>query len=244
MHATGLAGRRPGQEGRGIRPRLRVDVRLPHPVGGALRHLLADSRRDAGCQHPPSVGQGRRHRGLRRGLRPQGSGPDRRGWRRIHPATRRPAAHASPPATTPSAIASTPSSWSVLDRPWSWGQRPPIFGTCPCPPYAEAGPLHVNVPTRGFHIDRPDVRCHRKVLSRDDVQTHSARRLTSPVRTFLDLGAHLPTPDLVAVADALLRREMATLAELVERARRHRRRRRATPSRGTRPLAHGHGGSR
>ncbi len=45
-HAAGGAGDRPREAGRDLRVQPRLDVRLAHPVGGAVRHLLPDPGRD------------------------------------------------------------------------------------------------------------------------------------------------------------------------------------------------------
>lgn len=55
----------------------------------------------------------------------------------------------------------------------------------------------------------------------DDVIVHGGIRLTSPVRTWLDLAATLPLADLVATGDHLLRASDAGLAELEEAAARY-----------------------
>ena len=105
------------------------------------------------------------------------------------------------------------------------GPTAALLWDLPLPQRLEEGPMHVNVASRGFHVDRPDVACHRQVLRPGDVQVLDGRRLTTPLRTLLDLGPYLEVADLVAVADVILRRNLATLPELQARAAGHRRRR-------------------
>lgn len=95
----------------------------------------------------------------------------------------------------------------------------------PLPLRVEEGHLHVNLPSEGFHVERPNVVCHRMVLPETDIERQSGRPVTTPTRTLLDLGAYLDTAELVAVADDILRRGLATLPDLVARATQHRRRR-------------------
>ena len=65
---AGQPGRRTGQEGRGSRLHVRLDLRLAHPLAGALRHPLADALRD-GEDHGRSLRhQPRQPRPLRNGV--------------------------------------------------------------------------------------------------------------------------------------------------------------------------------
>lgn len=67
-------------------------------------------------------------------------------------------------------------------------------------------------------IERPGVRCHRRVLDATDIREVDGLALTSPVRTLLDLAAQLPLIDLVVVIDAALKKRTCTLEQLVARA--------------------------
>jgi hypothetical protein len=87
------------------------------------------------------------------------------------------------------------------------------------PPRASAAPLDVTVPD-GFQIRRPGVRCHRSALSAEDLVERSGLRLTSPVRTILDLASDLPLIDLVVVMDAALSKRACTLDSLEGQAER------------------------
>ena len=56
-HAARGSGDRSGETGRDLRVQPRVDVRLAHPVGGAVRHLLEDPRRDPQRRRRPDGDQ-------------------------------------------------------------------------------------------------------------------------------------------------------------------------------------------
>ena len=70
----------------------------------------------------------------------------------------------------------------------------------------------------GDLIERPGVRCHRRVIDRKDLRELDGLVLTSPVRTILDLASQLPLIDLVVVMDASLKKRTCTRDELVARA--------------------------
>jgi hypothetical protein len=70
----------------------------------------------------------------------------------------------------------------------------------------------------GHFVERPGVRCHRRVLDPMDVCQVDGITLTSPVRTILDLAAQLSLIDLVVVMDAALHMRTCTLEQLRARA--------------------------
>ena len=105
------------------------------------------------------------------------------------------------------------------------GSTAALLWGIPVPERVERGPVHVNLPVKGFHIDRAEVLCHRRQITSHEVTDRDGLRVTVPVRTLLDLGTELDTPALVAAADYILRHELATLPELVDAAERCRRRR-------------------
>jgi len=72
-----------------------------------------------------------------------------------------------------------------------------------------AVPVHVTVPTGAARGTRKQVRWHRAGID-GHVITAGDLRVTDPVRTWVDLGRHLPLPQLVAVADVILRRGPST----------------------------------
>jgi hypothetical protein len=74
--------------------------------------------------------------------------------------------------------------------------------------------LHVTLPPGGFHIQRPDVVCHRRSLSPEDIRDVDGLRLTSPERTLVDLAGVLSLPHLVALGDDFLRRNLMTQRDL------------------------------
>lgn len=70
----------------------------------------------------------------------------------------------------------------------------------------------------GAVIERPGVRCHRRILAPGDVREFDGIAVTSPVRTILDLASHLPLIDLVVVMDCALKKKTCTREQLMERA--------------------------
>lgn len=66
----------------------------------------------------------------------------------------------------------------------------------------------------GRHPERAGIRTQRVLLGPHDVVLLDGVRVTSPERTFRDMAALLPLPDLVAVGDVLLRRRLATRESL------------------------------
>ena len=66
----------------------------------------------------------------------------------------------------------------------------------------------------GSTVDVEGLECRLCLLPAEHVWNWAGRRVTSPARTFLDLGAVLGVPDLVAVGDVVLRRGLATKDEL------------------------------
>jgi hypothetical protein len=70
----------------------------------------------------------------------------------------------------------------------------------------------------GDLVERPGVRCHRRVLDPKDLRELDGIALTSPVRTILDLAAQLPLIDLVVVMDSALKKRACTREQLVARA--------------------------
>ncbi len=64
-------------------------------------------------------------------------------------------------------------------------------------------------------IERPGVRCHRRVLAPADIRVRDGIPVTSPVRTLLDLAGHFPLIDLIVAMDAALHKKACKLADLV-----------------------------
>lgn len=84
-------------------------------------------------------------------------------------------------------------------------------------------PRRVNAPLEmsvepGNSIERPGVRCHRRVIDAKDLREVDGLLLTSPVRTILDLAAQLPLIDLVVVMDSAMKKKTCTREQLVARA--------------------------
>lgn len=79
-------------------------------------------------------------------------------------------------------------------------------------------PLHVAVaaPTRA--VDIRGVKGHRLVILKNDVGSLNGIQLTGPVRTWLDLSAHLSLLELVAVGDYLIhwKHPYTTLTDLTD----------------------------
>jgi hypothetical protein len=73
---------------------------------------------------------------------------------------------------------------------------------------------HVALTPRRVLPQRADLVVHGRRLAKDDVVAHTGLRVTSGAQTFLDLAAHLPPAELVAVGDALLAANHLTSAAL------------------------------
>jgi hypothetical protein len=71
----------------------------------------------------------------------------------------------------------------------------------------DIGPqVHVTRPPGSSASERPGVRTHRRPVDDGEVVERRGLRVTSPVRTWLDLAAVLPPVPLVALGDAVARR--------------------------------------
>jgi hypothetical protein len=81
------------------------------------------------------------------------------------------------------------------------------------------GILHVTAPrNRGRRADdAPGVRIHRADLAPEEIRSIRGVRVTSPIRTALDIARSTPLATSVAVGDGFLRRLLATQAELAAR---------------------------
>lgn len=75
-------------------------------------------------------------------------------------------------------------------------------------------PLHASVPTDWQAPRRRLVAGHRTELAAEHVTTAQGLPVTTPARTFLDLGSVLDVPWLVAVGDALLRSGLCDATDL------------------------------
>lgn len=79
-----------------------------------------------------------------------------------------------------------------------------IWGV-PLPPrFRDDFSLHVTRPPKTPLSERPGIVCHRMRLGEPDVVLHQGVRLTSPLRTLLDLAGVLPRDDIVAIGDYLV----------------------------------------
>lgn len=76
---------------------------------------------------------------------------------------------------------------------------------------------HVALTPRRVLPQRAEFVVHGRRLHADDVIEDDGLRLTSGAQTFLDLSAHLPPAELVAVGDALLRKGHLSAAGLAQR---------------------------
>ncbi len=74
--------------------------------------------------------------------------------------------------------------------------------------------IQVAAPPDGAHADRPQVVGRRLDLPPEHVTTCDGLAVTTPARTWLDCAAELPLDHLVAMGDALLRRNLADEPEL------------------------------
>lgn len=73
---------------------------------------------------------------------------------------------------------------------------------------------HVAVGRNRSRADQAGVCVHRTTHAPDDVTTRDGLRITTPLRTVLDLARSLPLSEAVAAADSALRRGLLTIAEL------------------------------
>ena len=74
----------------------------------------------------------------------------------------------------------------------------------PMPRGWRPGELHVAVPTGTRRVNAAGVIAHHLTVRDSDVVWHRGVRITSPERTWCDLGSAVPLPSLVAIADRLL----------------------------------------
>lgn len=139
-------------------------------------------------------------------------------WWVPHRGVRLPAGARAPRDLIDAALAAAPSSAVVS------GLSAAVLWDVPIPMRLLSHPVELTMPPGGFHIARPGVRCRRRLLHPDHVTTHQGRRVISTVRLVIDVGEHLAVPDIVAVADDLLRRHLVDRAPLVHWAHRLRRR--------------------
>lgn len=139
-------------------------------------------------------------------------------WWSPHRGVRLPSGATSPHDLIDAALVAAPSSAVVS------GLSAAILWGAPVPMRFLNHPVELTVPPGGFHVARPGVRCRRRTLHSDHVTAHEGRRLISPLRVVIDVGEHLSTADIVAVADDLLRRGMVDEELLAHWAHRLRRR--------------------
>ncbi len=89
----------------------------------------------------------------------------------------------------------------------------------PLPPWigleSDAIPISVSVPEGRNRPRRGDVHGRRLRVLPDHVTESEGVRLTSPARTWLDCAELIPLPHLIAMGDAILRRDLATQNELL-----------------------------
>lgn len=84
-------------------------------------------------------------------------------------------------------------------------------------PMIDPRPFHVTVPLGKSRGSRDGVRWHIRDLA-DSVITHRGVPVTNGLRTWQDLAAELGLPDLVAIADVLLRRHHCSRDQLLDTA--------------------------
>ncbi|HWH96780.1 MAG TPA: DUF559 domain-containing protein [Pseudolysinimonas sp.] len=91
----------------------------------------------------------------------------------------------------------------------------------PLPPrFERMTRLHVTIPAPGRAPHAQGLLGHSRFVAPSDiVGAADGIRLSSPARTFCEMGSVLALPDLVAVADHLIRRDapLCSVAELLER---------------------------
>ena len=94
----------------------------------------------------------------------------------------------------------------------------------PLPPWLEQDYVDVSVPAPDRAPHAQGLRGHRLTLGDGDLVTADGMRITSPARTWFDLGTILRVEDLVAAGDRLLdqRAPLATVEELGTKVAEHR----------------------
>lgn len=104
---------------------------------------------------------------------------------------------------------------SVLppDAAFSHGTAAALLGAHLDPPRRP----HVVLTPRRVLPQRAELVVHARGLTKADVVRHRGLALTSGPQTFLDLAAELPSHELVAVGDALMRRGHLPAGSLVQR---------------------------
>ena len=87
---------------------------------------------------------------------------------------------------------------------------------CPCRAASPAArrPAPADGCLRRSHVDVAGIECRLCVLPPEHTRVYGGLLVTTPARTFLDLAAVLSLPDLVAVADVIVARHLATEDEL------------------------------
>ena len=88
----------------------------------------------------------------------------------------------------------------------------------PLPPWLSpqdrAAPVAVAVEPGGAHPERRGVRGRRLDIPAEHLCVHGSVRVTTPARTWLDCAELIPIEHLVAMGDAILRRGLASKADL------------------------------
>ena len=119
---------------------------------------------------------------------------------------------------------------SDVSAAFAWG--------LPLPPWIELneGPLSLAAPAETSRTELSGVRGRRLALPDDHLTELQGMRLTTPARTWLDCAQLVPLPHLIAMGDALLRRDYGTLNDLELITRWARRRRGVVNARVALPL--------
>ena len=89
-------------------------------------------------------------------------------------------------------------------RAFLCGPTAAMLWRLPMPRGWKPGDLYVAVPTGTRRVDAAGVIAHHLTVRDSDVVWHRGVRITSPERTWCDLGSAVPLPSLVAIADRLL----------------------------------------
>ena len=89
----------------------------------------------------------------------------------------------------------------------------------------------------GHRVERPECRGVQRDLEPVDICLVDGLRVTTPLRTAMDLGTMLSRPDALSALDAFMREHGVTSQEMLETLRRYRGRRGVVKLRGLVPLA-------
>lgn len=120
------------------------------------------------------------------------------------------------PTALPDDVHTRCAAQALVNRPDAlfWGPTAALLLDLPVPYRLERAALHVLVPEGSPRPRRVGVTPRQADIVAHEIRTVGDLRVTSPARTFVDLGSMMSLPDLVAIGDAVLRDHRTTSEEL------------------------------